>query len=33
MNDVLVSYLYIVSIVLFILSLRWMSEVEDFAER
>ncbi len=28
MNDVLVSYLYVVSVVLFILSLRWMSEVK-----
>ena len=28
MNDVLVSYLYVVSVVLFVLSLRWMSEVK-----
>ena len=28
MNDVLVSYLYIISVILFILSLRWMSEVK-----
>src|SRR5579872_3262457 len=28
MNDVLVSYLYVASVVLFILSLRWMSEVK-----
>jgi H+-translocating NAD(P) transhydrogenase subunit beta len=28
MNDVIVSYLYIVSIILFVLSLRWMSEVK-----
>src|SRR5579872_2635485 len=28
MNDVLVSYLYVVSVVFFILSLRWMSEVK-----
>ena len=32
MNDVLVSYLYVVSVILFILSLRWMSEVKT-AER
>ena len=28
MNDALVSYLYVVSVVLFVLSLRWMSEVK-----
>ncbi len=28
MNDLLVSYLYVISIVLFVLSLRWMSEVK-----
>ena len=28
MNDLIVSYLYIIAIVLFILSLRWMSEVK-----
>ncbi|MHB8567608.1 MAG: NAD(P)(+) transhydrogenase (Re/Si-specific) subunit beta [Nitrososphaerales archaeon] len=28
MNDLLVAYLYVIAIVLFILSLRWMSEVK-----
>lgn len=28
MNDTLVAYLYVVSVILFVLSLRWMSEVK-----
>jgi H+-translocating NAD(P) transhydrogenase subunit beta len=28
MNDTLVSYLYVISVILFVLSLRWMSEVK-----
>jgi H+-translocating NAD(P) transhydrogenase subunit beta len=28
MNDTVVSYLYVVSVILFVLSLRWMSEVK-----